>query len=145
MTKRSAWFTHLSWLLIAVTGVVYAWMHYLCEPDDPIALVNHPLEPTMLGAHVLTAPLFVFALGLIWRSHIIAKIRSPRPDRKKTGYLLLGLAIICTASGYLLQVSSTEVLRTLWIWTHATTGLALVVVYVAHQFAPRLSKPTRNR
>ena len=44
-----------------------------------------------------------------------------------------------------LQVSSTEVLRTLWIWTHATTGLALVVVYVAHQLAPRLSSPAHNR
>ena len=143
MTKSSAWFTHVAWLLIAITGVVYAWMRYLCEPDDPMALANHPLEPETLALHVISAPLFVFALGLLWRSHILVKIRSSRPDRKVTGYSLLVLAIVCTASGYLLQVSTSELLRTVWTWSHAVTGLALVVVYLLHQFAPHTA--LRNR
>lgn len=144
MTKSSAWFTHVAWLLIAVTGVLYAWMRYLCEPDDPMALANHPLEPMTLAAHVITAPLFVFALGLLWRTHILVKLRSRTAARKVTGYSLLILAIVCTASGYLLQVSISELLRAVWTWTHAATGLALVVVYLLHQFAPRTA-PSNQR
>lgn len=144
MTKSSAWFTHLSWLLIAVTGVVYAWMRYLCEPDDPMALANHPLEPSILAAHVLTAPLFVFALGLLWRSHILVKLRSRQSNRKVTGYTLLLLAIACTASGYLLQVSTAEMLRAIWMWSHACSGLALAVVYILHQLAPHAT-PLKKR
>jgi len=139
VTKSSAWFTHLSWLLVAATGTVYAWMRYLCEPEDPMALANHPLQPFLLASHVLLAPLFVFALGLIWRSHILVKLRIGHRHRRATGYALLSLAIVSSLSGYLLQVATDELLRVIWMWTHAATGLALVLVYVAHQLAPHPS------
>lgn len=41
--------------------MVYWWMKNRMEPLDAWAAINHPLQPWMLKAHILVAPLMVFA------------------------------------------------------------------------------------
>ena len=63
MTRTEAWFSHVAAALVGGTGLVYGWMRYFAESDDPFAIANHPWQPHFQHLHVLTAPLLVFACG----------------------------------------------------------------------------------
>ena len=133
MTPREARLNHLANFLVGGTGVLWIWMRYFMEPLDEFAVINHPLEPSIAALHLITAPLLVFAVGLIWRIHAWEKYRSKSPIRRRTGILLYTLFIPLVASGYFLQIVEEEVSRSLWLATHLITGGAWILVYVGHQ------------
>ena len=131
-------------MLCAGTGIVYAWMLYFCEPEDPFALANHPWQTQVKAAHILTAPLVVFALGAIWRLHVWQRIRTGFRARRKTGWILFLAAAPMVISGYGLQVAADELWREIWLWTHWLASAAWVVGYGIHQLAPRARSATRQ-
>lgn len=137
MTRSQAWFVHVANLLVAGTGVLWAWMLLVVEPVDDFALQNHPLQDETQAAHVLTAPLLLVALGIAWAVHVAPYLASGARARRRTGLALVSLAVPLCASGYLLQVSTDESWRALWSWLHLGTGAAWVVGYLVHQFTPR--------
>lgn len=137
MTRAEAWFSHVSNVLVGGTGLVYAWMVYFAEPDDPFAVANHPLQPTLQHWHVLCAPLLVFACGLFWTNHVWRRVRSGFPARRKTGLSLFGLFAPMVVSGYLLQVAGSQTWRTVWVVVHVATSCIWMLAYVVHQLSPR--------
>lgn len=141
MSKRTAWFLHASNLAVGATGLVFAWMLYFAEPEDPFAIVNHPWQPDVQHLHVLTAPLLVFGCGVIWISHVWRRIRSGFPVRRKTGILLAALLWPMIASGYLIQVAVDETLREVSVWVHVSTSIAWIALYLVHQFLKDAPKP----
>lgn len=141
MTQRTARFVHFAVAVVAVTGVIYGWMRYFATSDDPLALVNHPLEPTLQSWHLLTAPLLVFAVGVLWRTHVWGKLVSGNRDRRRTGLLLALLFAPMCMTGYALQVTVHETWRSVWVWTHVTTSCAFALIYVAHQLTPAAGTP----
>ena len=137
MTRPTAWFQHLANLLVAGTGIGWAWTIWFVEPEDPFAIVNHPWQPALQTWHIVTAPLLVFGLGLLWRNHVWARVRSGFKARRPTGLILFALAFPMIVSGYLLQVAVDETWRDAWMWTHLVTSSLWVVVYLIHQLSPR--------
>ena len=140
MTPREARFSHVATLVVGVTGLVYGWMRYFAEPEDPFAVVNHPAQPFFLHAHIVAAPLVVFAVGLIWRDHVWKRIRSGFRLRRKSGLSLAAVVFPMIASGYLLQVAETERWRNIWIGLHVATSIVWVLVYVWHQSSRRAAR-----
>jgi hypothetical protein len=137
LTRAAAWLAHSAAIAVGGTGLVYGWMRYVSEPDDEFALVNHPWEPDLRALHIVTAPLLVFACGLLWRAHVWGRIRAGFQSRRRTGILLAVLLAPMVASGYLLQVSTADVWRATWMWTHGVAGAMWALVYVAHQLTRR--------
>jgi hypothetical protein len=133
VTRPEAWSHHAANALVGGTGLVYGWMLYLVSPEDPFALVNHPWQPELHALHVLTAPLLVFVVGLSWRRHVWARVRSGFPHHRKSGLALFALIGPMVSSGYLLQVAVDEDLRRVWLVTHVATSLLWIVTYVVHQ------------
>ena len=84
-----------------------------------------------------SAPLLVFASGLIFQRHILARVRSGFRPRRPTGLLLASLLVPMIASGYLLQTSSTETWRTVWIAVHLATSVLWIAGYAIHLLSPR--------
>ena len=142
MNRALRWILHLSNLLVSGSGVVYAWMLYFAEPDDPFAVVNHPWQPHLQHLHVLAAPLLVFALGLIWNAHVLGKLGNGRKNRV-VGVGLTTLFLPMAASGYLLQVAVDPGWRQTWTWVHVASSLLWVVAFSAHQAVAWVAK--RNR
>jgi hypothetical protein len=132
VTRFEAWFLHAANLLVGGTGLVYAWMLYACEPADELALVNHPLQPSIQHAHVLAAPLLVFGLGWVWRQHIAPRVRNGHAQRRATGLMLAFGAAPMIASGYLLQTAQSEIWRQVWLVVHLATSALWIASYVAH-------------
>src|SRR5439155_24875882 len=74
-------YLHVSVALMAVTGIAFAAMKYWMKSADPFAVVNHPWQPHMLSAHVLFAPLAVFAFGWTFGQHIWPALVNRAPNR----------------------------------------------------------------
>lgn len=141
MTRFEANLLQVANFLVGGSGLVYAWMRYFAVPSDPFAVVNHPAQPAVLHLHVLSAPLLVFACGLIWQAHVWVRVRSGYTERRRTGFcLMLGLAPMIS-SGYALQVCGSETWRTVWIAVHLCTSALWIAAFVLHRwrawFGPR--------
>ncbi len=133
MNRPTAWFMHGSTLAVGVTGLIYAWMLYFAKPSDDFAIVNHPWQPSLQGLHIISAPLLIFGLGLLWQSHAWGRWRSGSRARRRSG-LVLGLAIApMIMSGYLLQVATDELWREVWVWVHLISSLLWLPGYAWHQ------------
>lgn len=139
MKRSHARYVHLATLAAAGTGLVYAWMRYLCEPEDEFSLVNHPLEPLLADLHRLTGPLLVFGLGLVWATHVVPKIRSGSREGRRTGLVLAFSALPMVASGYALQAAVDDVLREAFGWVHVGLGLVWVASFAGHVLGRRRS------
>lgn len=126
--------THASVAIVGGSGLAYGWLLYFGEAEDEFGPVQHPWTPGLQAMHVVTAPLFVFALGLIWRYHVVHKLRSGAPQRRRTGLLVATQSMPMIVTGYLLQVSVDEVWRALWTWSHVATSLLFCAGFVAHLF-----------
>jgi hypothetical protein len=140
VTRTEAWLQHVSNLLVGGTGVVYAWMRYVAEPEDEFALVNHPWQPDVQHLHVIVAPALVFAVGVIWSRHVWARIRAGFRPRRPTGLVLAASLVPMIASGYQLQTAVDEGWRTAWIVVHVATSVLWMLGYLVHQLSPRGAK-----
>ena len=136
MGRAEAWFVHLANLAVAVTGVIYALFRWWIGPVDEFSL-SHPWQPTWQHLHVVTAPLLVFAMGLVWRGHVWRLLRSSLGRRRRSGWALLTAAVPMILSGYLLQVSTEAFWRGLWTWTHVSTSSVWLLAYAGHQLTRR--------
>jgi hypothetical protein len=139
MSRGQVFFVHLANLAVCGTGLVYAWMRYLVTPTDEWAVVNHPWQPHVQHLHVLTAPVLIFAVGLIWSAHIIGKQKNGRSNRV-VGIGLTTLFLPMAASGYLLQVAVGASWRETWMWIHVVSSLLWVLVFVVHQVVALMKK-----
>ncbi|MBI4456780.1 MAG: hypothetical protein HY644_12890 [Acidobacteria bacterium] len=133
MSRWEAWLFHILTAVVSLTGAVYFWMKNLMETDDPFSLVNHPLQPFMLSIHILSAPLLVFAVGIIFNSHIASKLRKANGGNRRSGMASLFSFLPMVISGYLLQVSSDATVHRLALVLHLATGAIFVTTYLAHQ------------
>lgn len=133
MNPFERWTLWGSTAVVAVSGFAFLWLKYFVVPADPYAIVNHPWQPFFLKLHILSAPVLVFALGVVFLRHIWRRYRSGRPGGRRTGLTLLWVLVPMIATGYLLQtVASRDALG--WIaWIHIVTSAIYVLAIAGHQ------------
>lgn len=132
MSSWERWAFNLSALAVTVTGLVYLWMKYLLDNDDPFAVVNHPWQGATLHLHVLTAPAFLLLFGSILNSHILAKCRAGTMPNRRSGLISLGAFAAMAASGYLLQTTSHASLLWAFVVVHIGGGVMFSTTYIMH-------------
>jgi hypothetical protein len=132
VSRLEAWSVHSANALVGGTGLIYAWMRYFAVPADEFAIVNHPWQPALQHAHVLSAPLLVFAGGLIWQRHVWARVRGKFEQRRASGLALALTLVPMIASGYLIQTATDDAWRTAWIAVHLVASGLWLAGYVAH-------------
>ncbi len=125
--------------LTAATGIVFAWMKYAMKSTDPFSVVNHPWQPFMLSAHVVVAPLLVFAFGWIFNEHIWAKFRNSAAPQRGTGIWSMAAIVPMVMSGYLLQIATAEATRQAMAIAHWISSAVFVLAYAVHV----ITKPPR--
>ena len=129
--------------VMTVTGVALAGMEYLLEPADPFAVVNHPWQPAMLKLHILSAPVMVFGIGMIFMRHIWPHFRAGLKKGRRSGIWSMLLTVPMIATGYALQVlSSVSWLNTLG-YVHFALGSAFAIGGGLHFLATRRHKGRR--
>jgi hypothetical protein len=134
MNRLQAWLLHISTIVLTITGVVYAYMHYMMKPSDPFSVVNHPAEPYLIDIHILAAPLLVLMVGVILHSHILFKLQGGARIARKSGIFLIPLFAVMVISGYLLQVVNGNP-RKIFVTVHLISGFLWFVSYAGHHIA----------
>jgi len=134
------WLLWMSSIATALTGVVYFWMDRMLLPVDEFAIINHPLQPLVLKAHILVAPLLVFAIGVIAIDHIWKYFRGTIRRARRTGVSTMWPIAPMVLSGYLIQAITQEAWLVAIAWVHIGTGLLYVATLVGHQVAVRRSR-----
>jgi hypothetical protein len=132
MSRTQLVWLHLSVALTTITGAVFAVMKYFMTTDDEFSVVNHPMQPYLLAAHVVIAPAVLFLLGWTFSNHMMPKYRYGDGSNKKTGVTQMALIVPMALSAYLLQVSTNETMRQAMAIAHWITSGAFVLSYVVH-------------
>jgi hypothetical protein len=145
MTRFERWFLHLSAAVLGASGVVFGVMKYLLEPLDPYAVINHPLQPWILAAHVLAAPFTLFAVGVIVKDHIWAESRRRTTRNRLTGIASFAALALCVLSGYMLQTTTREGLRVALMVAHLGSGGVFLLGYAAHFVFSRNGRRKQRR
>jgi hypothetical protein len=139
-----------SMAVVTLSGLAYYVMKTWMRPRDPYSVLGHPFQPYALALHLLAAPALVFVLGLIFREHVMEKLRGGRsvPGRRG-GIGLAATAAPMVVSGYALQIASSPGMRSFLSYAHLATGLVFALLFVAHlaatlprrRAAARLAEP----
>jgi hypothetical protein len=132
MTRAQVVYLHLCVILMTITGAVFAWTKYAMHPADEFAVINHPMQPWMLAAHVVFAPLCVFAFGWIFGPHIAPMLTSGGARRRPSGLWTFAALAPMVLSGYLLQVSTADATRRAMAIAHWASSALFVGAYVVH-------------
>jgi hypothetical protein len=132
MKRWERWSFNLFALAVAASGFAYFWMKYLLQAEDPFAVVNHPWQNAMLHLHVLASPPFVLVFGVILNSHIMKKLRATRLPNRKTGLASFTTFAAMIASGYLLQVATTDAWLRGLVIVHVASGVVFALTYGVH-------------
>lgn len=122
---------------MGLTGVVYWWMDRMMQPVSEWAVINHPLQPWVLKAHIVTAPLLVFAFGLIAVDHVWKHVRGNVRRGRRSGLSALWVFGPMVVTGYLVQAVTDAAWLAVLAWLHIGTGVVYLVGIVAHQLAAR--------
>ena len=125
--------SHISTILVTVSGLAYLWMKYAMATDDPFSIVNHPWQPAMLSLHVMVAPVLVFVVGLMVQSHIQKKMRSGSSSNRVSGLLSMATLPVMIVSGYMLQVVTAPLLASITLGMHLFSSSIFVITYLMHQ------------
>ena len=141
MTRFDRWLLYVANLLVGGTGMVYAWMRYILKPVEEFSIVNHPWQPFVQHAHVVVAPLLVFAIGCVWHHHAMLYLKSAVRPGRRSGTSMVFLALPMVLSGYLIQISVEESWRNAWIVVHVATSVLWLAGFAAHLFTHKLAKP----
>jgi hypothetical protein len=132
MSRWQLIWLHVSVWLTTATGVIFAWMKYAMTTDDEFAVVNHPLQPHMLAAHVVLAPLALFVLGWTFSNHMMPKYRFGDGERRASGIAGALLLAPMTLSAYLLQISTAETVREAMAVAHWVSSGVFVLAWIVH-------------
>ena len=138
MKRWESWVNRIGVGLTALSGIVYGVMKYFLAATNPDSRLGHPWQPAVLAAHVLAAPVAIFGLGLLWRSHALFRLQSGERESRRTGLTLFRVAPPLVLSGYLVQVFTGEPLRKAIGWLHAALGVAFALAFVLHLVGSRL-------
>jgi hypothetical protein len=118
--------------LVSASGVIYGVMKYFLAGSDPDSRLGHPWQPAVLAAHILAAPVAVFAMGLFLRGHALPQLKRGERQGRGTGLALTAVGTPLVFSGYLVQVFTGETLRKGTGWIHTALGVLFALAFVMH-------------
>lgn len=137
MSRFERWAIWVTSGATVLTGIGYFVLRYLISTDDPFAVVNHPLEPVFLKAHVLVSPTLLYAVGLISIRHVWRHFRSGVRGGRGSGLATALVVAPMVATGYLIQVLADPGWIRAMAIAHIGLGLVYAVAIVVHRWALR--------
>lgn len=132
MTRSEKYLVWIASAGVTLTGVVYAWMKYVMRPADPFAVVNSPLQPLVLKLHIVSAPILVFAIGMIFTRHAWRNYRERVQSGRRSGLSALVVVLPMIATGYLVEVLADASWVRVLGYVHFALGSAFAVATLVH-------------
>ncbi len=122
-------------LLVYLTGVVWAWLHYLAPRPQDFGV--HPAEPWILKLHGAGAMIILVVLGTLLPGHMRFAWHARR--NRPNGIALVAFLGFLVLTGYGLYYLGDERLRSWTSWSHLAVGVALPAMIILHIWSGRRS------
>ncbi|HEY3400897.1 MAG TPA: hypothetical protein VGK03_09725 [Geothrix sp.] len=135
MSPLERWSLHLAALATAGTGLMDGLLRWFGQRAGEFGPEAHPWLPVAQHLHVLTAPLLLFALGMVVRGHLQIKLKKG-PEGRRTGLGAAFLIAPMVLSGYAVQVVTSPAWRTGFSWAHGIGAGLFLLAYLGHLFIP---------
>jgi hypothetical protein len=135
--RLERWSLRVGFVLGGLTGVVYGWLRYFGSVKGDFGPEPSPWQPFWQHAHVLSAPVLLFALGVAVRGHVQGMLGRGVQRGRRTGLVLLVLAVPLVLGGYAVQVVTAAGVRNALGWSHAAIGALFTALYAIHWAKPR--------
>lgn len=132
MSRLERWGLHVAALLTAATGAADGGLRWFGQRMGEFGPEPHPWLGLAQHLHVLAAPLLVFALGVMVRGHLWARLRGGSGSGRRTGLTLTGLLVPMVFSGYGVQVAVDPAWRTALSWAHGASAGLFLLAYAGH-------------
>jgi hypothetical protein len=136
------WALRLGFLLATATGLAYGYLRYFLQRSGDFGPEPHPWQSVAQHAHVLAAPLLLFALGIATRGHVQGMLQHGVTRGRRTGLLMAWLGAPLVLGGYAIQVVTGAGLRAWLGWIHAAISVVFVFAFTWHWLKPEESPPT---
>lgn len=120
------------------TGILWIIFHYLLLQQGEFGAEPYPLETWWLRLHGACAFAALWLGGLLWVVHVRPALA--RPERRRSGLLLLGILAILATTGYLLYYTGDDRWRDAMRWLHWLVGIALALVLGIHVMRARANR-----
>ena len=130
LSRRHRSLLYASTLALFLTGVAWAWLHYLLRTNGDFGPEVHPAEPWLLKAHGAAAMISLIVLGSLLIVHV--KRGWQAKLNRGSGTILLSIFGILIVSGYALYYVGEERFRALASSIHLWVGLGFPVVLIVH-------------
>ncbi len=121
--------------LLLVTGAAWLTLHY--SVGAGAGELPHPAEAWLLRGHGLIGFTGLFLFGVLAAAHVPQGWRLTRRHRwagqRNSGVALCALAVLLSATGYLLYYFAPESVRAAMGWTHTAVGVAMAVLVAFHR------------
>jgi uncharacterized membrane protein YhdT len=138
MNPFEKWLVWVTSALSGFTGVGYFWTKYLVQNTDPFSVLNHPLQPWFLKAHIIISPFLLIALGSILVRHIWKHFRLGAVLGRRSGLTTALVSLPMVVSGYFIQsVTHPGLLATLAV-SHIVLSALYLVGLSVHQVVVHL-------
>jgi hypothetical protein len=117
--------------LLLMTGAAWLALHY------SVGELPHPAQAWLLRVHGLLGFVGLFLFGVLAAAHVPQGWRLTRRQRwagqRNSGVALCALAVLLSATGYLLYYFAPESFRAALGWAHAGVGVTMAVLVAAHR------------
>ena len=123
---------HFANLLVIITGLVYGGLKYFGIVESEYGPEPHAAQADWQHAHVLVAPLLVLLLGAFWKAHAQPLWRKKIQEGRRSGRALWWFIIPMVASGYLIQVAMSDLMRNVFVWVHLVVRGLWILAYGIH-------------
>ncbi|MFG1506056.1 hypothetical protein ACRXCV_13355 [Halobacteriovorax sp. GFR7] len=117
---------------IVVTGTIYFVAKYFMTIEGDWGAETHPLSIWMQKLHILSVPFLLFFVGTIFSNHIYKRVLSGYKKSRTSGIFLIGLFVVMSLSGYLIQVSDNDLLRQWSAYIHLGVSLVWSLGFTYH-------------
>ncbi len=141
MNGFEKWALGLTTATTAITGLGLFITKYLMQTDDPWAVINHPLQPWFLKAHILVAPALIFALGMIAARHAWPYLKTGLRSGLRSGIVTTLVTVPMVLSGHLIQIITAPG----WLKGIAVLHIATAFLFTATLVGHRLRVRWRRR
>jgi len=145
MKRLERWLLWTGTASVGLSGIAYFFVKYFMEPEQPWDLVAHPIEPWLLRTHILTVPILVFALGMVWTDHIWRHYVHGTRSGRRTGSAAMWVTFPMILTGYLIQVVTHQGWLRATEWAHIGSSVVFLVGFTLHARVFRDRWRTRRR
>lgn len=126
-------FTHIAAYLTVLHGLIYFIVKYYMQVESPYGERPHWSQGYIQSIHIFLSPLLVFAIGMLWKDHIVMKFKHSARKRG-SGITLFIICAVMIFSGYGIQSFYEETTKAVQTWAHLISSFLFVVAYAIHHF-----------